>query len=334
MKAIEATNLCKSYREVVALQDVSFSVEKGEIIGLLGPNGAGKTTLMKVLTGYLQPDAGSAIVCGVDVIGDPLGVQQRIGYLPENAPLYAEMTVQDYLRMMASLRSVPDEKQSGLLSEAIYASGLEKHLLRPIGKLSKGYRQRVGVAQAILHRPELLILDEPTSGLDPTQIAEIRTLIRRLSAHSTVVLSTHILSEVEMTCERVLILIGGRLQADSRLDALRKSAAAVVSIEGSERVVQAVLSEIDGIERVERLDAEGGYTRWRVSSMVSRNLCPEIYDTVRREGWRLGELRPETRTLESVFRQLAASPELTNRAATTAAAEAASVASGREAMFL
>src|SRR3990172_2913148 len=199
MKAIETNDISKSYGPVKALSKVSFQVGKGEVIGLLGPNGAGKTTLMKTLPGSLQPDAGTALVAGIDVVADPLGAQRRIGYLPENAPLYGEMAVQEYLSMMAALRGVPEDRRRRLISEAVYATGLEDYLTRPIGKLSKGYRQRVGVAQAILHQPELLILDEPTTGLDPTQIAEIRDLIRELAETSTIVLSTHILPEVEMT---------------------------------------------------------------------------------------------------------------------------------------
>ena len=183
---IDVADLAKSYGPIEALKGVSFQIKAGEIVGLLGPNGAGKTTIIKILTGYLQPDSGKAVVDGLDVLTHTKEVQARLGYLPENAPLYPELSVQAYLKMIADLRDIPPEQQLPLLSEAVYATGLAEHLTRPIGQLSKGFRQRVGLAQAILHKPQLLILDEPTVGLDPTQIIEIRRLIKRLAAHSTI----------------------------------------------------------------------------------------------------------------------------------------------------
>jgi ABC-2 type transport system ATP-binding protein len=314
MKAIEASDLSKSYGPVRALEKVSFSVEKGEVIGLLGPNGAGKTTLMKVLTGYLQPDAGTASLGGIDVVSDPLGVQRRIGYLPENAPLYAEMTVQDYLLMMAELREIEPGKQKSMLSEAIYATGLPGYLTRPIGKLSKGYRQRVGIAQAILHRPELLILDEPTSGLDPTQIVEIRDLIKRLAATTTVLLSTHILSEVEMTCERVLVIMRGHLRADASISDLRaatQTSVAVVAIESGADGVAGALEAVSGVTKVEQLpEPEFGYTRWRVTS-DKEQLCPALFDALRSRSWKIAELRSDAQSLEAIFRRMAETPDET-----------------------
>ena len=305
MKAIETKDISKSYGPVKALSKVSFEVDKGEVIGLLGPNGAGKTTLMKILTGYLQPDAGTAMVAGIDVVADPLGAQRRIGYLPENAPLYSEMAVQEYLSMMAALRGVPEDRRRRLISEAVYATGLEDYLTRPIGKLSKGYRQRVGVAQAILHQPELLILDEPTTGLDPTQIAEVRDLIRELAATSTIVLSTHILPEVEMTCDRVLIIIDGRLRADANLAELRATNAAVVAIKEGTGGVRAALSQVPGVTTVDELEVAGDYRRWRLTGSDNRDLCPAVFQLVRDQDWRISELRSAPRTLEAVFRELA-----------------------------
>ena len=203
--------LTKSYGEIQALRGMSFQVEQGEIVGLLGPNGAGKSTAIKCLTGYLHPDEGSVHVDGINVLDDPIEAQARIGYLPENTPLYPEMSVQSYLRMIAELRDVPDELIIEKLSDAIIATGLEQRLTQPIGQLSKGLRQRVGLAQAILHKPRLLILDEPTIGLDPTQIVEIRNLIKGLSGNSTILFSSHILSEVEAVCDRVIILVNGEV---------------------------------------------------------------------------------------------------------------------------
>jgi ABC-2 type transport system ATP-binding protein len=305
MKAIETNGISKQYGAVQALSKVSFAVEPGQVIGLLGPNGAGKTTLMKILTGYLQPDAGDATVAGIDVVADPLAAQRRIGYLPENAPLYSEMLVQEYLQMMAELRGVAPADRRRLLSDAIYAAGLDGYLTRPIGKLSKGYRQRVGLAQAICHRPELLILDEPTTGLDPAQIVEIRQLIRALAEQSTVVLSTHILPEVEMTCDRVLIIADGTLRADADLADLRASNAAVVAVASDAADVMKGLSAIDGVASVSEESSADGFTRWRVEGKGSRDLCPDIGEVARASGWQLAELRPAPRTLEAVFRDIA-----------------------------
>ncbi len=306
MPAIETKGLAKRYGAVRALDGVSFTVEPGEIIGLLGPNGAGKTTLMKILTGYLQPDEGDASVGGIEVVEDPLGVQRRIGYLPENAPAYGEMVVQEYLDMMATLRGVADGDKRRQLSWAIRATGLEDFLTRPIAKLSKGYRQRVGIAQAIVHEPKLLILDEPTSGLDPNQIVEIRALIAELAQSATIVLSTHILSEVEMTCERVLLMSRGRLRADAKLSELQAANAAVVAVERDAEGVEAALGEIDGVDSVEEKPGDGKYRMWRVTGeREERELRLAIFECVRDRGWLISELRSDTRSLESVFRELA-----------------------------
>jgi ABC-2 type transport system ATP-binding protein len=302
---IEATGVSKSYGLTRALDDVSFNIPEREVVGLLGPNGAGKTTLMKILTGFLQPTAGSARVAGIDVVEDPLAVQAKIGYLPENAPLYPDMLVQEYLAMIAELREIPEEKRPELLSLAVRRTGLESYLTKPIGILSKGYRQRVGLAQAILHQPEVLILDEPTSGLDPNQIAEIRSLIRKLARSATVLLSTHILSEVELTCERVLIIRDGKLRTDERLEELRASSVAVVAVEGPEGAVKDALAALDGVGEVSARGGAGGFQRFRVvgnKGVTGGDLCPLIFDLAKGKGWRLSELRADQRTLEAIFR--------------------------------
>ena len=231
MEAIQVTTLSKSYGRIQALTEVGFAIAPGEVIGLLGPNGAGKTTLMKILTGYLEPDGGEVRIHGLDALADPLAAQRRIGYLPESAPLYGEMLVQEYLEMMAAMRGVPPERRRARMLEVIHATGLADRVVQPIATLSKGFRQRVGIAQAIIHEPDILILDEPTTGLDPAQIVEIRDLIIRLAQKTTVLLSTHILSEVEATCERVLVIMQGRLRADAKLADLRSANTAVVSID-------------------------------------------------------------------------------------------------------
>jgi gliding motility-associated transport system ATP-binding protein len=309
MEAIAIDNLSKSYGRINALSGVSFKIEPGEVIGLLGPNGAGKTTLMKILTGYVEPDAGDVRVHGIDVITNPLAAQRRIGYLPESAPLYAEMLVQEYLEMMAAMRGVAPERRHSRMVDVIRATGLTDRVVQPIGTLSKGYRQRVGIAQAIIHEPDILILDEPTTGLDPTQIAEIRDLIAGLGKQrtkTTVLLSTHILSEVEATCERVLVIMQGQLRADAKLADLRSANAAVVAVETAATGVAELLNQVGGVTSVEAAGTAGDFTRWRVTSGTHDELCPALFEALRTTRWKVGELRPEPKTLERVFRDLAA----------------------------
>jgi ABC-2 type transport system ATP-binding protein len=305
-KMIDVTDLYKSYGLVEALRGVSFHIATGEIVGMLGPNGAGKTTILKAITGYLQPDAGTVTVDGLDVLTHTRQVQERIGYLPETAPLYPELSIQTYLRMMADLRQIPEGKQMDHLREAIYATGLQDHLTRPIGHLSKGFRQRVGLAQAILHRPKLLILDEPTIGLDPTQIVEIRRLIKRLAEHSTVLFSTHILSEVEALCDRVIILFNGQVKADARLSDLAATSDAVLVLEQIPEDVDRALESVAGVESIEAARTLDGYPSFQVKAEGDGlDLCPAIYDLARKEGWPLRELKRDVRTLETVFNELA-----------------------------
>jgi len=301
---IEVSNLSKAYGMIQALDDVDFVIEQGEIVGLLGPNGAGKTTLIKILTGYLQPDAGVVRVDGLDVLEQTEAVQARIGYLPENAPMYPELSVQAYLKLMADLRLVPVDQRTENLAEAVYATGLEERLTQPIGQLSKGYRQRVGLAQALLHKPKLLILDEPTVGLDPTQIVEIRRLIKRLAQRSTILFSTHILSEVEALCDRVLMLMNGRLRADARTGDLAASGEALLVLERAADGVRAALTGLTHVERVTQETSRDGYPRYRVHGEQEAELCPAIYRLAVEQGWPVRELRHEVRSLERVFNEL------------------------------
>ena len=302
---IDVDGLTKSYGAVEALRGVSFHIKSGEIVGLLGPNGAGKTTIIKILTGYLHPDTGTVLVDDLDVLTHTREVQSRIGYLPENAPLYPELSVQGYLKMMADMRQIPPGEQRARISEAVYATGLVDMLVRPIGQLSKGFRQRVGLAQAILHKPKLLILDEPTIGLDPTQIVEIRRLIRRLAAHSTILFSTHNLSEVEALCDRAIILMNGQVRADSRLADLEVTADAVLVLQAKPEGVDAALRRMAGVRGIETVRTRDGYPAYRVLGKGNADLCPGIYDLARSQSWPLRELRRDVRTLESVFNQLA-----------------------------
>ena len=304
MTIIQVEGLRKNYGSVQALNGISFSVEKGEIIGLLGPNGAGKTTTMKILTGYIQPNEGNAKIAGHDVVDNPVAVQSVLGYLPENAPLYLDMAVQEYLLMIAELRGVAANKRLTMVSEAVYSTALENHLTKPIGSLSKGYRQRVGLAQAILHKPEVLILDEPTNGLDPTQIVEIRSLIKRLAQNSTVIVSTHILPEVEATCDRAIIIIAGQIKADAKLSELTSTSSALVGVLNGPSDIQKKLETIEGVQSVVQEGPSNGAVHFRVTGDKGLQLCPLIFDTAKDAGWRLSELRQQTRTLESVFREL------------------------------
>jgi len=303
---IDANNLSKSYGPIEALRGVTFHVAPGEIVGLLGPNGAGKTTAIKILTGYLHPDEGSVTVNGLDVLTHTREVQAQIGYLPESAPLYPELSVQKYLKMMAELRQIPEDEQLARISDAVYAAGLDDHLVRPIGQLSKGFRQRVGVAQAIIHQPQLLILDEPTIGLDPTQIVEVRRLIRRLAERSTILFSTHILSEVEALCDRAIILMNGEIKADAHLSELAATSDAILVLEKAHTGVDRALRNLRGVRGVERTQTPDGHPAYRVfgKSTDRVDLCPAIYDLARQEDWPLRELRRDVRTLETVFNEL------------------------------
>ncbi len=301
---IKVTELTKYYGTVQALKGIDFEVKAGEIVGLLGPNGAGKSTAIKILTGYLQPDGGQVEVDGLDVLTHTREVQARIGYLPENTPLYPDLSVQGYLKMMADMREIPPDEQLARLSEAIYATGLAERLTQPIRQLSKGFRQRVGLAQAILHRPKLLILDEPTVGLDPTQIVEIRGLIKRLARHSTILFSSHILPEVEAVCDRVIIVMNGEVKEDARLSDLATTADAILVLQEKTEGVDKVLRGLSGVKKVDLLP-QNGFPTYRITGEAKSDLCPSIYDVARQQSWPLRELRYDVRTLESVFNQLA-----------------------------
>lgn len=306
---IHVENLKKAYGENQALRGIDFEVQSGEIVGLLGPNGAGKTTTIKILTGYLHPDEGVVKIDGLDVLQDSRAVQARIGYLPENTPLYPDLSVQAYLKLMANMRGLPVSEQPALISEAIVATGLEKHRARPIGQLSKGLRQRVGLAQAILHKPKLLILDEPTVGLDPTQIVEIRHLIQRLAKHSTILFSSHILSEVQAVCDRVIIVINGQIRTDARLADLEASSDAILVLEREIKGVEKAISALAGVTGIEQFVTPEGYSAYRVLGQRGVDLCPQIYQLAHTNEWPLRELRREVVTLESIFNELAAAPE-------------------------
>ena len=302
---IELRNLEKTYGETRALKGISFSIARGEVVGLLGPNGAGKTTAIKIMVGYLLPTSGAATVAGLDVVAEAREVQEHIGYLPENAPLYLDMLAQEYLSFMADMRGLDPAKRRARLVAVVEECGIGKVLTRPIGQLSKGYRQRVGLAAAILHDPEILILDEPTTGLDPNQIVEVRQLIRRMGETKTVILSTHILPEVEATCDRAVILIDGRVRADGKLADITRSRVQVVTLSASDpAAVRQALASVAGVMSVEPAGRDGGFHTFRLALGSGGEIGEAISDLAREKGWRLRELRRDDRSLEQVFREL------------------------------
>ena len=302
---IHVRNITKRYGAIEALKGVSFDIEPGEIVGLLGPNGAGKSTAIKIITGFLHPDDGVIKIDGANVQEDLRAVQARMGYLSENTPLYPELSVQGYLTMMANLRNVPDSDFIPLLSAAVYGTGLQDYLTRPIASLSKGLRQRVGLAQAILHKPEFLILDEPTVGLDPTQIVEIRALIKRLAQDATILFSSHILSEVEAICDRVVIIINGEVKADQHLHELGMSNDATLVLQSASDGVDAALAAMEGVTRVRPLRSRDDFPAWQISSAT--DITPRIYDLAREQAWPVREIRRDIVTLETFFNRLATS---------------------------
>lgn len=305
---ISVKNLWKRYGTLMAVRDVSFEVQKGDIVGLLGHNGAGKSTVMKIMTGYIEATEGTVSVGGKDVHTDRISAQQLIGYMPESAPLYGEMLVQEYLLMMADLRGIPASERKSAVVRAVKATGLSERLVQAIGTLSKGYRQRVALAQAILHQPPVLVLDEPTSGLDPVQILEIRHLIRALAETSTVIISTHILSEIEAVCNRTLIMIGGQLAADSTLNELRASNVVRLSVNAKASGVPDKLVKVPGVASVRRRGPDpdtDGFDIWTLEcNSATDRPTPKIIETCVEAGWTLASARAETPSLETVFRDL------------------------------
>ncbi len=302
---IEADSLSRRYGDFVAVNSVSFRVASGEVVGLLGHNGAGKSTIMKMLTGSLEPSEGRITIGGADMNDHRRAIQRRIGYLPENCPIYPDMTVYDYLDYQAVLHGVDDEHRDRAVLRAIARTALRQKALDPVSTLSRGYRQRVGVAQAILHDPDVIILDEPTSGLDPSQIHEMRELIRSLAQGAAVLISTHILQEVQAVCDRVLILREGHLALDSRLDELGGARRLLVTIDAEPDRAETALRSVSGVSQVERLGSAAGQHSFAVlASDDAAALAPAVARCVHEAGWSLYKLEPETRDLEAVYAEV------------------------------
>jgi ABC-2 type transport system ATP-binding protein len=304
---IEAKGITKRYGDTLAVSDVSFRVERGEIVGFLGPNGAGKSTTMKVLTCYLAPTGGTAEIDGHDILDDPVAARAAIGYLPENTPLYEDMGVLDFLTFMARLQGVPKDRIRARVDELVELCDIDRMAHKDISELSKGYRQRVGLAQALLHDPPVLILDEPTSGLDPVQIVEIRALIRRIAEQKAILLSTHILPEAQNTCDRILIINRGKLVGEGTPGELLAAAAGrevyTVGLKGHGGKAAEQLGRLPRTTGVEVL-SENGVGRFRVSAEQGADLSEQIFDLAVSGGFKLVELNRVSTTLEDVFLKL------------------------------
>jgi ABC-2 type transport system ATP-binding protein len=305
---IEVQHLTKRYGRVTAVDDISFRVERGEILGFLGPNGAGKTTTMRVLTGYMPASSGRAIVAGFDVFERPLEAKRRTGYLPETPPLYPEMTVREYLTFVSEIKGIPAGERKARVDGSMEKSRVTDVANRHCGKLSKGFRQRVGLAQALIHNPDVLILDEPTAGLDPKQIIETRELIKHLAGDHTIILSTHILPEVSQTCERVVIINRGRVVAvDTPANLTRRlsgSETMYVQVDGAGEAADTMLTGVTGVTRVAEVDRHGAMVGYEVESEPGRDVRRDLARAVVGAGWGLLELRPVRMSLEEIFLQL------------------------------
>jgi len=307
---IHVENLTRYYDDFCAVDGIHLDIQKGEILGLLGPNGAGKTTTLRMLTGYLQPTAGQIRVKDFTIGPDTLEIKKRIGYLPESAPLYHDMIVYDYLSYVADIRELKNEQKQSRIHELAQLCALNSVMHKTIGELSKGFKQRVGLAHALMNDPEILVLDEPTSGLDPNQIVEIREIIRKIGREKTIILSTHILSEAEATCDRIAIIHQGKIVADGSTQSIKQSA-------GRERTIYVTLDNADfdaacrqletvaGIARIEKLaPPDASFLAIKISVKTDADIRKDIYRIIRQSDWLLLEFRQETQTLEHIFREL------------------------------
>ena len=305
---IEVQHLTKRYGPFTAVDDLSFKVERGEILGFLGPNGAGKTTTMRILTGYMPPTEGKAIVAGYDVLEQPIDAKRRTGYLPETPPLYPDMSVAEYLSFVAKIKGVPSGERKQRIQTVMARVHIDDMANRLCSKLSKGYKQRVGLAQALIHNPDVLILDEPTAGLDPKQIIETRQLIKELAGNHTIILSTHILPEVSQTCQRVVIINRGRVVAvdtpDNLTSRLRGSETMYLQVDALGADALTALSHVPGVTRIVESDRRDSAVGYEVDSETGRDVRRELARAVVTQGWGLLELRPMRMSLEDIFLSL------------------------------
>ncbi len=299
---IEVNNISRVYGNLIAVNSVNFKIEKGEVVGLLGHNGAGKTTIMKMLTGYLEPSAGSISIDGLEIGPDTGLIQKKIGYLPENCPVWPEMTVIDYLEYQALLHKINSNSIPELINKAINKTALQEKATSSIQTLSRGYRQRVGVAQALLHMPDIIILDEPTNGLDPTQILHMRDLIKELAETATIIVSTHVLQEVQAVCERVLIMRSGKLVIDSKISHLQASSRLLLTIENTNVNVIDELKKISSVGDVEKKSDNNSIQVFQIET--TEDLAPIIVESLVSLGVKIRGVNPERRDLETVFSEV------------------------------
>ena len=306
---IQVEILTKNFNNLCAVDQISLDIQKGEILGLLGPNGAGKTTTLRMLTGFLQPTTGSIRVKDYSIDEHPLEIKKILGYLPESAPLYHDMLVFDYLNYVADIRQVDQERKLDRIRQLADLCGINEVMHQPIGELSKGYKQRVGLAHAMMNDPEILILDEPTSGLDPNQIVEIRHIIKQIGKEKTIILSTHILSEAEATCDRVVIINRGKIVADGSTESLKESAGNKKFIQlslkkANFKSVDKALAAIEGITGIKRIEETDDQLDVRIDCRASVDPRVEIYQMIKQTDWVVLEFHQETQTLETIFREL------------------------------
>ena len=308
---ISVDAVSKSFGPHKAVSDLSFSIQKGEIVGFLGPNGAGKTTTMRLLTSYYTPDAGKVLINGIDNAENDLQTRRSIGYLAENNPLYEDLLVSEYLDFIADLRGLSGKDRANNLEQTVEESGLQEVFYRPISELSKGYHQRVGLAGAIIHRPSILILDEPTEGLDPNQRMSMRDLIKSLGQDRTVLVTTHVMQEVESTCERVLLINRGQLVADSPVDKIFQLTPGLrkIYVEAEGNQIESGLASLDAVESVERLEPVDKRKRYIVNLSGSEDPRPDIFRLATTQEWVLWELHEERMRLEDVFHTLTSENE-------------------------
>ncbi len=307
---IHVENLTRYYDDFCAVDGIHLDIQKGEILGLLGPNGAGKTTTLRMLTGYLQPTAGQIRVKDFTIGPDTLEIKKRIGYLPESAPLYHDMIVYDYLNYVADIRELKNEQKLSRIHELAQLCALSTVMHKTIGELSKGFKQRVGLAHALMNDPEILVLDEPTSGLDPNQIVEIREIIRKIGREKTIILSTHILSEAEATCDRIAIIHQGKIVADASTQSIKQSAGRertiYITLDNADfAAVRQSLETVGGIVRIENIaPSDTNFLEIKISVQSDADIRKDIYRIIRQADWLLLEFRQETQTLEHIFREL------------------------------
>lgn len=306
---INVEMLTKYYGNLCAVDQINFDIRKGEILGLLGPNGAGKTTTLRMLTGYIRPTSGTIHVKDYTIDEHPLEIKKLLGYLPESAPLYHDLLTYDYLDFVANVRELRGESKLKRIRKLTELCGLSEVMHKPIGELSKGYKQRVGLAHAMMNDPEILILDEPTSGLDPNQIAEIRDIIKQIGKEKTIIISTHILSEAEATCDRIIIINRGRIVADDSTGTLKQSAGGESLINMTFRntdfpAVEKTLGSVSGVSGIILVDDQGDSLSVSISSQYSSDLRADIYRAVKETDWILLDFHQESRTLENIFREL------------------------------